>query len=1320
MKAMRWERGLFLFLFSVIPVASIFGEALVISSNTTIEAAQADYDGQDIVVSNAVLTVRGDHSFSSLSTVSDGAVAQEGSFLTATNLALSGASTYTVAGGGTLTVIENIAVRDHSCIVAASIDTSAKIDGAWVGRGVMIEASNVVVEVGARITADGQGYPKMKGPGVPTSNSASYGAAHGGRGGRTTVGLYSGTTYGSAVEPLDLGSGGGGSGTLTTGGGAIRLKCADLLQLDGVITASGTNQATNVSGASGGAILLEVDRLAGSGRVEANGGAGGSNGVPGGGGRVAVYYRDMSGFAAPSNIRAAAGGPAAENGTVGLFPQGADGSLPRLVVTEGVFELPASGAPNIYESIVVGSSTVSSGAVLVVPSNGDTTALRVNDLQLLGDASLVCLSSNAGAQVGGAWVGRGVMIEASNVVVEAAARITADGQGYPKMKGPGLPTGNSYSYGAAHGGRGGRTTSSSYSGTTYGNPFRPKELGSGGSTATYPMTTTGGGVIHIRCSGMLLLDGLITACGTNSTSYASGASGGSILLEVNQLAGSGGITANGGTGGSGCAPGGGGRIALYYDDAGGFDDFSHIESTAGGPGAEDGTVVLVENGSVNSKPNMISASGLLDLSATPFLETSTFQLGLAGTTNDIGLHMGADAVLKSTSFLCRSNATITMEGGGALLSRGDMVFESGVHLQARTKHVEGHVQGRWAGEGVLICGSNLVVETGAWFDTDGMGYGGGMGPGAGRVISSSMTSYYGGAGHGGAGGDAKASSFWISNGGHIYGNPELPVAPGSGGAIQALAAPTNSCGGGAIMLLAGGRLDWNGNMTANGLTPSVNSGGGGSGGSLLVCANEAAGWGQLTVTGGVGGDGSGGGGGGRIAVYTRSGEPPDTWDIDVSGGAGGYQQYPGQDGTWHAAAFTQPFGADLKAPDAPLLKGEEVLRWSILGVEPHMLHTEVVAFQNGVAYPVADGQGVDAALWDTADLPDGRYMLRATFMDAASNVVATVERPVSILQNVVYHRGTITGNEIWTADSLHVIDGALTLDNNAIVTLAPGCVVKASPAASLTVEYGCTLDARGNPDAPVVLTSLHDDDVGGDSEADGNLSQPQPGDWDGVLGAGAFLTNDFTEFRYGIEYHGGNAAHGGHVAADETWSGKNTHWIASHINIVSGATVRVEAGAVIKGASMRILEGSTLLIEGDADRPVVFTDVADDAYGGDTNRDGADTAPSNKWALYADGQVTLRHARLRYGWGNTPGFTDGAIMATYSTSRVSLDSVVMEHVAGGALSVRDGGIVHAQNLILLEAPCGVLVSTNGLATLNQSTIYGGGSGVLVNGANSNC
>ena len=101
------------------------------------------------------------------------------------------------------------------------------------------------------------------------------------------------------------------------------------------------------------------------------------------------------------------------------------------------------------------------------------------------------------------------------------------------------------SSGAGHGGNGGTGQDQPRVGTAYGHVFEPKHFGCrGGGTGGL-----GGGVIKMKVSGKLKVDGTISANGAaGQQSYSGGGSGGSVWIETNLLQGYGRVQVNGGDG----------------------------------------------------------------------------------------------------------------------------------------------------------------------------------------------------------------------------------------------------------------------------------------------------------------------------------------------------------------------------------------------------------------------------------------------------------------------------------------------------------------------------------------------------------------------------------------------------------------------------------------------------------------------------------------------------------------------------------------------------------------------------------------------------
>ena len=192
-------------------VISFSGKSLsatTFSTNALISELDPAFDGQDIVVSGATLTVDGRHYFTSL-------------------------------------LLTNGAVLTHS---PCTTTTTHKLD--------LVVTNDLVVSTNSKIDVSGKGYLPKYTTGNTTNGGiiGSSGTSFGGVGG-----AYGGTpnpVYGDYSDPDDWGSGGGE----TKGGGLVRIR-AQALILEGKILADGET-ATVRGGASGGGVSLDVDVLA--------------------------------------------------------------------------------------------------------------------------------------------------------------------------------------------------------------------------------------------------------------------------------------------------------------------------------------------------------------------------------------------------------------------------------------------------------------------------------------------------------------------------------------------------------------------------------------------------------------------------------------------------------------------------------------------------------------------------------------------------------------------------------------------------------------------------------------------------------------------------------------------------------------------------------------------------------------------------------------------------------------------------------------------------------------------------------------------------
>jgi len=697
----------------------------VLTEDTIIAENDATYDGQNLIIDGATVTINGLHSFISLH-LTNGAVL--------THAACTTLETYQLA----LQVL-----------------------------------TTMHVDAGCRIDVTGKGYLRRRTTGNVTEGAASgrSGGSYGGLGGDGSQGQPN-QVYGDYTLPNDWGSG----GDETAGGGLIRIQ-AESLVLDGDILANGQNSGGG--GGSGGGIHVQVGQLSGAGTVTANGGGASTccGYAGGGGGRIAVYAQDFSGF--DTSRIASLGGRGRDlhggAGTVylrdtdeptgvliiddkdsarfGSTPLGLAGTnyfpIPDVVIIRGngtraVTEHPGlvldfqnalvitnSGRLTINGDLHLGTAapltladngtllvtgtftselpiTVDSGAELAIQSSySPTEPIIVTGnglLQITGDfaAESMILTNGGTIEVTGnvtsgapltisdstlqtdllvapalSILNDGILtsqastdtemhaleVEVSGTVhVDAGCRIDVTGKGYLRRR----TTGN-VTEGAASGRSGGSYGGLGGDGSqgqpnqVYGDYTLPNDWGSGGDE------TAGGGLIRIQ-AGSLVLDGDILANGQNSG--GGGGSGGGILIQVEEITGAGSIKANGGGASGNYGSGGGGRIAVRAQN---FESFAvnNIESLGGSGGiaAGAGTVYLKDTG---------EPTGVLIIDDKDSARFGSTPLGLAGTNYfpipDVVIIRGngTRAVTEHPGLVLEFQNALVITNSGRLTINGDL------------------------------------------------------------------------------------------------------------------------------------------------------------------------------------------------------------------------------------------------------------------------------------------------------------------------------------------------------------------------------------------------------------------------------------------------------------------------------------------------------------------------------------------------------------------------------------------------------------------------------------------------------------------------
>ncbi|MCB2153783.1 hypothetical protein KQI84_02760 [bacterium] len=476
------------------------------------------------------------------------------------------------------------------------------------------------------------------------------------------------------------------------------------------------------------------------------------------------------------------------------------------------------------------SLTVQSGAVLTI--DGGSTVNVTSGISVTGNSFIVCKTKDNTAQVGGLWAGIGVTFTAGSLSVDSGSTISADGTGYINEKGPGAGGYDFYRpSGAGFGGRGSNGNDDT-AGLTYGSIHEPTSPGSGGGHCYYRDGEPGGGAMRFTVSGTATINGSLSADGLSSnqsSNTVSGAgSGGSIWVDCGTLAGSGTISADGGSAAIpdyNAGAGGGGRVALYMAT----NNFSGTASAYGGQGLQNGGAgtVYTKLDAASYGVVAINNNGLAQQWVTPLGSTPQFELDVA-------------------------NAGMAFpEPGVALIS-----------LDVQSGGLISHDPNATALDFSVV--NDAMIGVGGMIDLDGRGYPNETGTGAGGYDF-----YYpSGGGYGGRGSDGNDS------GGMTYGSIHEPTDFGSGGGHGYYL--DGEPGGGAVKLQVGGTLTVDGAISVDGLdsqNASNTVSGAGSGGSVWIICSTLEGLGEIGANGGASTVPSyfaGAGGGGRIAIYAAT------------------------------------------------------------------------------------------------------------------------------------------------------------------------------------------------------------------------------------------------------------------------------------------------------------------------------------------------------------------------------------------------------------------------------------------------------------------
>jgi formylglycine-generating enzyme required for sulfatase activity len=167
----------------------------------------------------------------------------------------------------------------------------------------------------------------------------------------------------------------------------------------------------------------------------------------------------------------------------------------------------------------------------------------------------------------------------------------------------------------------------------------------------------------------------------------------------------------------------------------------------------------------------------------------------------------------------------------------------------------------------------------------------------------------------------------------------------------------------------------------------------------------------------------------------------------------------------------------------------------------------------------------------------------------------------------------------------------------------------------------------------------------------------------------------------------------GRLAADTVWTSATLRIVRNYIVVPSGVTLTITPGTVIKftdGTGIVVEAGGKLIASG-----AIFTHIADDTIGGDTNDDAGKTIPTNDaYTFEGAGQMTLSSdCELRYKTVEVPSgilgtsqvwpgsrvynIADDIIIPAGVTLNIN-EGAVLKFAAGKRITVQLGGAIYAK------------------------------------------
>jgi hypothetical protein len=149
-------------------------------------------------------------------------------------------------------------------------------------------------------------------------------------------------------------------------------------------------------------------------------------------------------------------------------------------------------------------------------------------------------------------------------------------------------------------------------------------------------------------------------------------------------------------------------------------------------------------------------------------------------------------------------------------------------------------------------------------------------------------------------------------------------------------------------------------------------------------------------------------------------------------------------------------------------------------------------------------------------LTNGKWYFHLRTCDSAGNCSVTAHVGAYIISMSAGNLcGYITSDAVWdSAEGFYLVTCPVEIISGVTITVMPGTILKGTNVSNSIIISG-TLNVLGTEENPVVFTSDKDDSAGGDSNADGTATTPNPRDWVGlIVNDSGKLSLNYSQVKY--------------------------------------------------------------------------------------------------------------------------------------------------------------------------------------------------------------